>query len=85
MVRASDYEKVIHGPAVCEDCLCAVTGVHAGSRNVNGEQVHVDLTWDEYFYDLEDYCGLFNYLSEHQDKYPITRPIAVCGRDYSRL
>ena len=36
------------------------------------------ITWDEYFYDLEDYCGLFGYLSRDQDEYPRgNRPIAV--------
>lgn len=213
IVHARDYEKVIHGPAVCEDCHCEVVGVHGGVRNVNGEQIQIDaffrlpphaesrgtghtsnchynvgriverivaqsreikdldeeadllvaarkrraefrlhilmetlrwmsakftnanadsreqveppigtryvrseewltpylktakamlslvaaiqerpelaswivlkyashtLTWDEFFYDLEDYCGLFNYLSAHKDEYPrVRRPIAI--------
>src|SRR5947199_6611196 len=42
IVFADHYEKTTHGSALCVDCLCAVIGVHASSRNVNDEQIHVD-------------------------------------------
>lgn len=44
VINAAAYEKVKHGAVLCIDthCLCAVEGVHATSRNVKGEQVHVD-------------------------------------------
>ena len=44
VINAAGYERVKHGAVVCFDsqCLCSVEGVHATSRNVKDEQVHVD-------------------------------------------